>query len=100
MNDLITDWPEPFSIRGSSTRVEAAKAIEPVAGRLRKVVLTWLVERGAQGGTDEEMQAALDMAANTQRPRRIELTAAGRVKDSGQTRPTRSGRKAVVWQAV
>ncbi len=38
------------------------------------------------------------MNANTERPRRIELVAMGKVVDSHETRLTRSGRKAVVWK--
>lgn len=88
---------EPPSVRGSDTSVAAAKQIEPITGALRLAVYAMLVSRGWVGATDEEMQDALEMAPNTQRPRRIELVEDGWVRDSGRTRPTRSGRKAVVW---
>jgi hypothetical protein len=50
------------------------------------------------GGTDEELQDALGMNPNTQRPRRIELVERGLVRDSGRTRKTKSGRRATVWE--
>lgn len=105
MKDLFQSiddtWPgEPASVAGSETSVAAAKSIEPVSGRLRKAVYEWLKSRGEQGGTDQEIQDALGMADNTERPRRIELVEAGYVRDSGQKRLTRSKRAAVVWSAV
>jgi hypothetical protein len=85
----------PFH-KHAETSSAAAAAIFPVAGTLRGLVLASLRERGAM--TDEEMQDILAMNPNTQRPRRIELVEALLVRDSGQRRPTRSGRMAVVWE--
>jgi hypothetical protein len=83
----------------SATSVEAAEKVKGCTGRLRRAVLELL--RGlADGATDEEMQAALGMAQNTQRPRRVELVRQGLVKDSGRTRLTASRRRAVVWVAA
>lgn len=95
---LFDDYsPTPPSQRHSATSIDAAEAIVPLAGRLRRRVYEWLVSRGETGGTDEEIQDALDMPSSTERPRRVELVRAGLVIDSGRTRPTRSGRNAVVW---
>jgi hypothetical protein len=55
------------------------------------------LEYGTDGLTDEEMQAKTGMNPSTQRPRRCELVEMGKVRDSGSTRRTKSGRKAVVW---
>ena len=55
---------------------------------------------GADGLTDEEMLAAVQLAPSTGRPRRIELVQRGLVRDSGNIRKTASGRSAVVWTAV
>ena len=74
----------------------AAIAAKPKAGTQRQRVLAMLQCLPA-GATDEEMQIALKMNPSTQRPRRIELVAAGLAQDSGITRTTRSGRRAVVW---
>lgn len=79
----------------SETSKEAARQIEPVRGTLRARVLDAIREGG--GYTDEEGMGILEMPASTYRPRRVELVEAGLVRDSGQTRDTKSGRKAVVW---
>jgi hypothetical protein len=90
----------PAHQRHSETSTAAAGAIEPKAATLRRLVLEALRLRGQQGATDDELQEVLGsvgMSGNTQRPRRVELVRAGLVRDSGTTRPTRSGRRAVVW---
>lgn len=89
----------PFQ-RHSATSKEAAIAAEGSAGSLRRQVWSFLMERGASGATDEEIQTLEDIPANTERPRRRELEQAGLVRDSGRTRLTASGRKAVVWVVV
>jgi hypothetical protein len=83
--------------RHSETSREAAEAIEPRAVKLREQVRCFLLSCGPAGATDEEMQICLEMNPNTQRPRRRELVLGGAVIDSGKTRNTKSGRKAVVW---
>lgn len=93
-------FSQPPAQAHSPTSQAAARQIRPDASRLRGRVLGLLLERGEQGATDEELQLALSMNPSTERPRRIELVEAGAVRDSGRTRPTRSGRKAVVWQAA
>jgi len=90
---------DPPAQRHSDTSVAAADAIKPKAGTLRSRVHIHLTGC-ADGATDEEMQSALLMNPSTQRPRRIELEAAGLVRDSGLRRRTRSGRKATVWEAT
>jgi hypothetical protein len=67
---------------------------------LRAKVFRYLVTRKPDGATDEEMQIALKMVGNTQRPRRCELEEAGLVCDSGLRRRTGSGKSAVVWVVV
>jgi len=81
------------------TRRAARDLIKPTAETLRQQVLAYLTRRGAYGATDEEMQNNLNMKGNTQRPRRRELVLAGKVKDSGKTRPTATS-KATVWIAT
>lgn len=96
----MTDQPDllnwiPAHQKHSPTSRAAAEAIKPCTGALHIQILDYLEDM--RGATDEEMQAGLDMAANTQRPRRRELQQAGLIVDSGRTRATRSGRQAVVW---
>jgi hypothetical protein len=84
---------------GGPTSQAAAEAILPNAATLRHRVLCYIAEQGGKGATDAEIQAALSMAGNTERPRRQELEKVKLIRDSGKTRPTPSGRQAVVWVA-
>lgn len=83
-----------------TTRAAAQTAIKPDAARLRGQVLAYIRSRGASGATDQEIQDALGMSGDTERPRRRELQTAGLIVDSGKTRSTPSGRAAVVWVAA
>lgn len=83
----------------SDTSLQAAEMIEPHAPTLRDRVMEYIGSRGLDGATDEEVQIALRINANTQRPRRRELQLKGQVHDSGQCRQTRHARWAVVWVA-
>ena len=74
--------------------VDAAIANMPNRESQRGRVLAFLEEYG--GHTDEQIQDALGMDPNTQRPRRVELARAGLIKKVGVAR-TRSGRSAAVW---
>ncbi len=47
--------------------------------------------------TDEEICEGLSIEGNTARPRRRSLVVRGLVEDSGDRRPTHSGRRAIVW---
>jgi len=90
----------PPAQQHSATSKDAAERIKPSVHSLRAQVLIYLERRGPDGATDIEMQQALAMDGNTQRPRRIELVADGSVVDSGRTRRTDSGRQATVWVAA
>ena len=89
----------PFQ-KHSATSRSAADAIEPNAGTLRAKVLAVIRGCGERGATDLEVQRAISLGGSTQRPRRVKLVELGLVQDSGRTRLTESGRKAVVWMAV
>ncbi len=82
----------------SQTSIAAAERALPDAGTQRWHVYRQLSQWMSTGGTDEELQDALGMNPNTQRPRRIELVERGLVRDSGRTRKTKSGRRATVWE--
>ena len=75
----------------------AARHVSHSAASLRAKVREYLRGRGPYGATDEEMQAALRMDPNTQRPRRWELVNAGEVVDSNRRRKTHANRPAAVW---
>jgi transcription initiation factor IIE alpha subunit len=64
---------------------------------MQRSLVAYLRTCGAFGATDEEMQLALGMNPNTQRPRRRELEDAGLIVRDG-TRKTNSRRNADVWR--
>jgi hypothetical protein len=74
----------------------AAAEVEPRTGTQRRRVLDYLRLCGSYGATDAEIQSALHMSGNTERPRRIELVELGLVFDSGELRGSHS-RPAIVW---
>ncbi len=86
----------PYVPHSETSRMAAAEA-ESSASTLRALVYRTILEAGATGCTDEELQGALSMNPSTQRPRRIELVHRRLVLDSGERRKTRAGRWATVW---
>jgi len=90
--------PAPWQAHSKTSRA-AAIAAEPTAGTKRAMLLAFLRGRAEQGATDEEMQLEVPMAANTQRPRRVELIEGRHITNSGRTRKTIGGQEAVVWIA-
>lgn len=96
--------PEPFPPSSGVTvptklaSMAAADAIAPTAGTLRAAVLAYIVKCGETGATDDEMQAALGLAGNTQTPRGWELFKADQIRAVGH-RENRRGRKCTVWVA-
>jgi hypothetical protein len=95
----MNDQPDLPFVAHSETSRAAAESMEPAAGTLRAHVLGYIRETAEAGATDEQIQDGMELPANTERPRRRELQRAGLIRDSGQTRPTKSGRAAVVWVA-
>jgi hypothetical protein len=93
----LFDDGAPPAQRHSATSTRAAGKIEPQADTLRRVVLEAIAESGG-GLTDEEGIATTGIQPNTYRPRRVELSRMGWIRDSGRTRQTQSGRDAVVWE--
>ena len=83
--------------RHSPTSRAAARQIEHRSATLKDRVLRCIESAGSHGMTDEEIQRALFMGGNTQRPRRRELEQACQISDSGRSRKNRSGRYATVW---
>jgi hypothetical protein len=85
----------------SATSHEAAESIKPHVRDLRRRVCEFIAQQGASGATDEECQIGLGMIGSTQRPRRGEIWAYGLITDqSGERRPTTSGRAATVWHVT
>lgn len=95
--DFPEDDPLPPHQRHSPTSRDAAEAILPRTGSLRRVVLDAIRQAGADGLTDEEGIDATGLSPSTYRPRRVECCEMGFVGDRGLRRRTRSGRQAVAW---
>jgi hypothetical protein len=62
-------------------------------------VWRYLKSQGKQGATDDEIQVAVSMDGNSERPSRRTLEKEGHVKRTKQWRITRKGFKAIVWVA-
>lgn len=88
----------PF-VRTSPTSREAAVSVYRPVTTLRRRVFEFLLDRGGHGATADELEVGLGLSGNTIRPRLVELRERGFVVDSGATRPTRAGRRAVVYLA-
>ena len=97
--DLLYGGTAPHQRHSDTSRAAAVTLDDDRRATLRGQVYRFLRQHGDDGATDEEIQQALDLNGNTERPRRCELFEAGMVADSGMRRLTRNGRKAVVWIA-
>lgn len=89
----------PFTGTSAATTATSQGAARKVrtADTDRRRILQFIRDR-EHGATDDEMQQALEMAGDSQRPRRIELARAGCIEvREGMTRATRTGRPAVIW---
>lgn len=80
---------------GRPTSRAAAQAIEPKAGTYRHAVLE-LIRLEPHGLTREDLCELTGLSGDTIRPRVWELIGQGLIMESGETRPTRSGRAAEV----
>lgn len=101
-NDQLSMFGEPPTLPfqpHSDTSRAAAESKRFTAGTDKARVLE-LLTGCLSGLTDEEMQRKLKMNPSTQRPRRIELMMEEKVRNSGKTRNTSSGRPAVIWEVV
>lgn len=86
MPDPFTDAPGLVRNDHPDTSREAAWSVMPRSGTQRRKVLDYITRFGPVGATDEEIQRALSMAGNTERPRRVELVRGGHIYDCGQRR--------------
>lgn len=87
----------------SDASQQAALSAWPRAGTARAAVLDALAATGDHGATDDDLVFDTDLPANTLRPRRVELVAAGWVvaatDETGKplTRKSTQGNDAQVW---
>lgn len=95
--------PLPFNgrppfVEGSDTSEAAADSIARDASSLRSQVMSAIAD-SIDGLTCDEVEATLVLRHQTASARVRELALLERIVDSGRRRPTRSGRRAVVWVA-
>ena len=91
--------PVGVPYNGTDTSRAAAERITPVAITQAVQVFQFIAQCGVEGATDHEIQAALGLTGDSERPRRWSLERAGMIRDSGQRRKSPKGRDAIVWIA-
>lgn len=87
-----------MSTATAETSAAAARSIAGNSQYQRLRIMDHVI--AANGATCDECETALGMSHQATSARLCELSKAGRVCDLGERRPTRSGRKAVVWYPV
>lgn len=80
------------------TSKRAARSMVPHVERLERRV--WDAIHVAAGLTSDEVEVQLALPHQTVSARIHSLMRRGNLRDSGRRRPTRSGRQAIVWEAV
>lgn len=82
--------------KGNQESTEANKKVQPTKEQTRREVLAFIIGRGKQGATADEIAAAFECTHNHVAPRISELKLKGQVVPSGERRKTRSGCSAAV----
>ena len=90
-------YPDTPGHRGVDTSISAASDLAPDLGRLQAMAKRAISEAGATGLTADELADRLDLDRYTIQPRTSELRRKRVIADSGQRRPNRSGKRAIVW---
>jgi hypothetical protein len=81
------------------TRRAAFRQSTHAAPGIESTIFTFIASTREHGATDAETEQATGIRPQSLTPRRLALQRAGLIVASGRTRPTPSGRKAVVWVA-
>ena len=69
--------------------------------RIKDEIYNYLLRKGSDGATDEQIQSALKISPDSERPARVQLVKDNRVVDSGKKRSVpHSNRKARIWVAI
>jgi len=95
---LNTNSLGPSVTGAPSTSRDAAVAILPRSGSIRRRVVVAFANRGDGLMTDEMLERELRMKHQTVSSARNWCVEHGLVENSGQKAPTSSGAKAVLWQ--
>lgn len=92
-------YPDSPGHRHIDTSIAAAEDLAPRLGRLQHQALSAIREAGWIGLTADELAEVLGLERYTIQPRTTELRRKGLIEDSGQRRPNRTGKRAIVWTA-
>lgn len=97
--DMFDDYPERPGWKGQDTSALAAEAVAEKAPLWRARCLS-LIEAAPAGLTACEVARLLRHDIASTRPRVSELFKMGKIRKSGERRPTLSGCTALVWVAA
>lgn len=86
---------EPFS--NQTTSLAAAKAIQDSVGGMKRRVLEIIMNAGAHGATDFEIEALTGQPHQCASARRRALVVSGLVVDSGRQRNNSRGKASIAW---
>ena len=81
------------------TSMAANRSVKSLKEGMRDRLLR-VIRLASLGLTVDELESVTGLPHQTASPRVNELAKSGQIVDSGQRRPTRSGRNAVVWVAA
>lgn len=84
-------------MQATNTQQQAQQSIVLTSKQLRARIFEFIMKRGAEGATNEEVSELLGIRIQTVCARRNELFKKHLIVDSGVRRDTRSGRSASVW---
>jgi hypothetical protein len=82
------------------TSIEAEENSEHIRESASNRIYAFLKEQGTHGATDQELEDALGIPGNTERPSRLGLVKGGHVKATKRWRYTRAHFRAIVWVAI
>ena len=88
-----------ISPEAKQTSRAAAIAALPHSGSIRHRVYEFILGRGLEGATDQEIAKSLNLSGDTVRPTRKTLEQDLFVIDSGTTRNNHNGNACIVWRA-
>lgn len=97
MTQLLLSYPSSARWKRAGTSQESAEKINPRVPTIRERVLAAL---RVTPGTPDEISDWLGESILTVRPRCSELLRLGKVKETGERRPNRSGHSANVLAAI
>ena len=103
MKEVIARDVVAYRHDGPDTSVDAAYSAKPHSGLQRQAVYNLIFAYSGgihKGMTADEISLALDLPAQSVSARLNGLAQDRHIRDSGDRRKTRYGRKAIVWQTT